>query len=110
MKTENKHIRFSSFLAAILLFQWGFAAIHVFTSHTEFHSQNKVDNSNEAIYGIDYECDLCAKLNVKPATFFFAPKIALNIIAKYVVTSRGDFAIVQPFLGLNLRRGPPSTP
>ncbi len=107
MKTGKKHIWLSSLLASLLLFQWGFGAIHVFTSHLEFHFQNKVDNSNEAVYGVDYECELCAKLNTKPVTFFFAPKIALSINTGFVVTLLGDFIISKPQLGLKLQRGPP---
>ncbi|SNY99816.1 hypothetical protein [Flagellimonas pacifica] len=107
MKTRNKHIWLSSLLTAMLLFQWGFTVFHVFTSHTEFHSQNKVDNSNEVVYGADYDCDLCTKLNTKPTALIFAPKIAFIVITNYVTTTWNDSLISTLPLGLNLQRGPP---
>ncbi|WP_420601315.1 hypothetical protein [Flagellimonas sp.] len=107
MKTRNIHIWLSSLLTAILLFQMGFAAFHVFTSHTEFHSQNKVDNSNEAVYGADYDCDFCAKLNTKPVVLFFAPKIAFIIITNHVAITWNDFVVFTPLLHFNPQRGPP---
>nr|WP_298789504.1 hypothetical protein [uncultured Allomuricauda sp.] len=109
MKTGRKHIWLSSLLASILLFQWGFGAIHVFTSHTEFHTHNKVDNSDDAVYGVDYECELCAKLNTKPSTLFFTPEIAFVITKNYQLITSDDSVIYTPLLGLNLLRGPPHT-
>lgn len=107
MKTRNKHIWLSSLLTAILLFQWGYGAIHVFTSHTEFHFQNKVDNSNEAVYGVDYECDLCAKLNTKPITFFFTPKIAIAIAVFLFLFGLIELRLSAFKFYSNTQRGPP---
>ncbi len=108
MKTQKQHIWLSAILMAVLLFQWSFASYHVFTSHS-FHSQDKVDNSNEAVFGSDFECELCAKLNTKPAPLFFVPKIALTVTLDYLLTFWEDHSIFAPLQGLNPKRGPPLT-
>lgn len=107
MKTRNKHIWLSSLLIAILLFQWSYGAIHVFTSHTEFHFQNKKDNSNEVVYGVDYECELCAKLNTKPITFLSAPELTLTIITFLFLFSLIELRFDLFRFYSNSQRGPP---
>ncbi|WP_136465276.1 hypothetical protein [Flagellimonas onchidii] len=107
MKTQKRHIWFSTILISVLLFQWSFNFHHVFTSHS-FHSQDKVDNSHEAVFGSDFDCELCAKLNTKPASLFFAPKIAFTFTLGDLPTFWEDHSVFTSLQGLNPKRGPPA--
>ncbi|UII79716.1 hypothetical protein [Flagellimonas sp. CMM7] len=106
MKTKNGHIWRSSLLTGILLFQLSFAIVHLLTSHI-FHPISEVDFSNETISETEYNCSLCAKLNIKPATLPLVSEVVFTTLFFSSVFAFKNISISTVSADFKYLRGPP---